>query len=120
MTTSLTEIPCMNRTEIENPGPLYPLEVDRFQDKCKVDEVTGKTYDERFLYTGGQISELDVQSESGIYQNLISLPLYEEYTGRFYRNEKGGKRYKFWIRPTITWNRTCEQNLPRPAALKLF
>ena len=80
-----------------------------------MDERVGEQFDSRFLETGGKISELDVQSLSGVYQNLTQMPLYEEYTGRFYRSEKGGKRYKFWIRPTIqwTWSEECEGSLSR-------
>ena len=60
MTTSTSERPCVDRTDIDNPVLPYPLEVDRFQDGCKEDQVSGKQYDERFINTGGKVSELDV------------------------------------------------------------
>ena len=74
-----------------------------------VDPITGQQLDSRYYYTGGAISELDVQHESGVLYTLAALPMYEYYAGRFYAANKGGKVYHMWMRPTISWMLDCEE-----------
>ena len=41
MRGSLKEQNCIDPDEITNPGPVYPLEIDRDQSECSVDPITG-------------------------------------------------------------------------------
>jgi len=106
---TLKEYNCVDPNEISNPTPVYPLEVDRYQSDCSVDSITGQQLDSRYVPTGGAITELDVQNESGVYRTLTEMPMYEYYAGRFFANKKGGKVYNMWTRPTISWMIDCEE-----------
>jgi hypothetical protein len=56
------------------------------------------------------ISQLDIQSSSGVTLELRSLPLYEDkYFPAYSHIEiKRKTQYDFWVRPTIEWKHSCE------------
>jgi hypothetical protein len=44
-----------------------------------------------------------MQDDSGVIENLLSLPHYADEVGQDYQAEKEAKMYKLWIRPTIPY-----------------
>ncbi len=66
-----------------------------------------ETFDDRFIDTGIQISEYDLQKESGVLAVIQELPMGKEYLESVL-DEKQSNIYKLWIRPTIPWKLECE------------
>jgi hypothetical protein len=69
------------RTEVANPISFYPLENEKYVPFCQPDEYNDKSEDPRYHWTGGEVNEFEVQQDSGVFETLMSLPLYSKYTG---------------------------------------
>ena len=71
--TAVQNKPCVWPKENSHPTIAYPLEVD--SDGCTKDNQIDKTFDERYIDTGSVgISEWDMQDDSDVIANLLSLP----------------------------------------------
>ena len=62
---------------------LYPLENDLFTPQCQPDQNNGQMEDPRYFETGGVVNEFEVQQDSGVLDELTSLPLYTQYVGDY-------------------------------------
>lgn len=69
------------KTEGANPTSYYPLENERYVAFCQPDEYNDQSEDPRYHWTGGVVNEFEVQQDSGVFETLMSLPLYSKYTG---------------------------------------
>lgn len=108
--------PCFN-PEIISMGSLYPLEMDNEMSTCEFDLLLQTDVDNRFTDTGGQVSEYDVQNDSGVLAMLNELHLIEDYAPESMKRET---EYKLWTRPTISWKIECDTDLPRQIPLDSY
>ena len=114
LTTTQVQIkPCLDPRQLSRaPGKLfYPLEGDKTVPGCLAPDFYGVYNDERYMNLGGQTNEWDVQSASPVLGMLQRLPRYGEYGVS--QQIKQTYTYDFWARPTIGWNLSCEDSLPR-------
>lgn len=88
----------------------YPLEVDRLKPDCQVLDQFNERYDTRYVDLGLEITEYDVQDESGVLDTLESLPNFSLYVTD---SIKKNIEYGFWSRSTIPWSLECELEHPR-------
>jgi len=72
--------PCIEQYSIESDpnAVFYPLENEQ-KWICAIDKTTQKVYDTRYKPIGLEMSEYDVQVESGVLTTLNNLPLYQQY-----------------------------------------
>lgn len=87
--------PCLNKTHLsrgEDWAPLYEHENDASKPKCE-------KLDDRFGDIGFGISELQVQTSSGVLQKLKKLPGYD-----ISDDAKAATEYRFWTRPATSWS----------------
>ena len=74
---------------------------------CQPDQNNGQVEDPRYYWTGGVVSEYDVQNDSGVLDFLKQMPLYSKYVGDDVEQRKKDIEYKMWARPTIPWKLEC-------------
>jgi len=72
-------------------------------------------YDSRYEDLGLSISEYDVQNESYVLQKLNHLPKSSEYVSE---DSKKSNMYTFWARPTISWDKKCDEKYPRSSVVE--
>ena len=87
---------------------LYPLENEMYVDFCQPDQYNGEIEDPRYYWTGGVVTEYDVQNDSGVLDTLRHMPLYHQYVGLDIDQHKMNIEYKIWARPTMPWKLECE------------
>ena len=80
---------------------------------CQPDQNNDQIEDPRYYWTGGMVTEYEVQQDSGVLHQLTSLPLYTQYVGYDFVQKKMNIDYKMWARPTIPWKLECEVAKPR-------
>jgi hypothetical protein len=80
MSTFLGYKPCLEEmTHSSDPNAVfYPLEREQHSN-CAADETTKTTYDTRYKPLGYEVSEYQVQLDSGVLSRLNSLPLFQQY-----------------------------------------
>ena len=108
------ETPCIHAGDSATKGyqTFYPLENDRLKASCEYDDFLETFSDSRYIDTGGRTTEWDLQNDSGALEAITELPLFTQYNPE-YESQKKNNLYKFWTRPTITWNLECEENVSR-------
>ena len=75
---------------------------------CSEDPQFNIKTDPRFINTGFETNEYDVQLRSGVLNILESTPQYRYYEPNIL--EKSKSIYYGWTRPTIGWSLECEWN----------
>ena len=101
--------PCMHPEEKTDLSQiLYPLENEMYVDFCQPDQYNGEIEDPRYYWTGGVVTEYDVQNDSGVLDTLKHMPLYHQYVGLDIDQHKMNIEYKIWARPTMPWKLECE------------
>ena len=80
--------------------------------------VNGELADSRYAKAGDfQISEYDMQVNSGVIDVLNSQPVAAAYLGD--NQMKKQSMLSFWTRPTINWSLTCEGDNRREKVLEV-
>ena len=94
----------------------YPTEVDRNEKMCS--KVNERRTDGRYTKAGRfQVSEYDLQVNSGVKEILTNLPQSSMYIGNF--EDKKRQMLNFYTRPTINWSLKCELENKRELVFEL-
>lgn len=105
----LGENPCIEPNEYVYPqsAKYYPLEEDKTPKRCTMNKSLNKTHDGRYESLGFTIDELQLQQDSGVWDKLQWLPLYDKYVPDAI-DAKHNTNYTFYARQSIPWSLTCE------------
>ena len=84
-TTLEGETPCIRPGDTTTNGNknYYPLEKDRLKASCEYNNVLETESDTRYIDTGGQTSEWDLQHDSGSLGVITRLPLFTQYNPEY-------------------------------------
>lgn len=80
--TRVEHKPCILPDEVSmTPNAVfYPVELDRL-DGCSIDPVSGTEHDERYRPSNYEISEYEMQTNSGVFDALNKAPNSAKYLG---------------------------------------
>ena len=106
--TKLEYQPCMNPNQVSvSPGQVfYALERD-INNGCKADANNGFVNDPRYVRTGLEISEYDLQDESNAWDTMEYMA---QFNPQMQKQQRKTQKLYGWTRPTIAWNLSCEGN----------
>ena len=113
---------CLNADYQRGGWDYYPTEV--IQGTCPEVEVddTTQVFDLRYTVTNSQLPTVYyVQEQSGVYQTIASLPLYDTIMPSA-ETDKQKNTYQYFYRNVLYWDPACESSdfISRPEVLSLI
>lgn len=95
---------------------LYPLEKVTDKDGCTLERNNKLRHDPRYQRISGfNISEYQILKDNGIIDLLENLPNYTQPDGTsIYDISKKNNKLGLYVRSTIPWKLSCEQNATNP------
>jgi hypothetical protein len=119
--TKVEHKPCMlpNDTSSAPNAKYYPVEIDS-NNTCNTDPVSRIEHDDRYRKADYQISEYEIQKDSGVYPALMGAPSVKKYLTDSPLKVKIETLYNLWARSTLGWKIECDADdkRNRRAALK--
>jgi len=97
--------PCLNQKAFEaSPRSKYPLE--KSYEPCRVDTAVGVKEDQRFTRIENfEYSDYELMESANLLDSFLNLFEMGKYVNA---NKLKAKPNHLWVRPTLYYNRTCE------------
>lgn len=96
-----------NETSSAPNAKYYPVEIDG-NNTCSTDPVSRIEFDDRYRKADYQISEYEIQKDSGVYAALVGAPSVKKYLTDSPLKTKIETLYNLWVRPTLGWKVECD------------